>query len=83
MAVTAVATAIMVATMAITTEGLTSIFSATAMAEAGTPSIIAIEVQEVVEWPTPAVADTVAVEGVGTEVAATAAVGEGIKLRNS
>ena len=51
MAVTAVATAIMVATMAITTEGLTSIFSATAMAEAGTPSIIAIEVQEVVEWP--------------------------------
>jgi len=78
-----VATAIMVATMAITTEGLTSIFSATAMAEAGTPSIIAIEVQEVVEWPTPAVADTVAVEGVGTEVAATAAVGEGIKLRNS
>jgi len=53
------------------------------MAEAGTPSIIAIEVQEVVEWPTPAVADTVAVEGVGTEVAATAAVGEGIKLRNS
>ena len=83
MAVTAVATAIMVATMAITTEGLTSIFSATAMAEAGTPSIIAIEGQEVVEWPTPAVADTVAVEGVGTEVAATAAVGEGIKLRNS
>jgi hypothetical protein len=84
-----VATVIMVATMVTTTGGLTSIFSATATDEAGTPSIIAIEELRVAGLGTQVVAvsaDTVAVAATAvavTAVAVTAAAGEGINLRNS
>jgi hypothetical protein len=78
-----VATVIMVATMVTTTGGLTSIFSATATDEAGTPSIIAIEELRVAGLGTQVVAVSADTVAVAMAVAVTAAAGEGIKLRNS
>jgi len=74
---------IMVATMVTTTGGLTSIFSATATDEAGTPSIIAIEELRVAGLGTQVVAVSADTVAVAMAVAVTAAAGEGIKLRNS
>ena len=74
------------ATMEVTTvttaENLTSIFSATATVEAGTPNTTAIEELRVAGLDAPAAVDSVAMVGVGTAVVVPMVAGEGIKLRN-